>query len=50
MLWMVIIFSVVGMWSMLAVFGGERRRQIMEVEARKHAEVLNAPPPSSPTN
>jgi hypothetical protein len=34
--WTLISSCVLGMWAMLFVFGGERRRQLNEVEARKH--------------
>jgi len=40
--WIVISSCVVALWSMLSVFGGERRRQINELEARKHAEAVLA--------
>lgn len=38
MSWILIGCSVVGVWSMLTVFGGERRRQMDEIEARKQLE------------
>jgi len=36
--WTVIIFCTVSLWAMLSVFGGERRRQLNEIESRKLTE------------
>jgi hypothetical protein len=38
MLWTTLGFAVIGLWAMLSVFSGERRRQVEELEARERAE------------
>jgi len=49
MSWIAISFCVIGVWSMLTVFGGERRRQVMEQEAVKRAQAEAAAAQENPT-
>jgi hypothetical protein len=46
MLWTTLGFTVIGLWAMLTVLGGERRRQVNEQEARERAEAeMSKKPP-----
>jgi hypothetical protein len=38
MFWMTVAFCTLGLWGMLTAIGGERRRQLNELESRRTAE------------